>query len=310
MQQKIVITGAAGLVGQNLIARLALKPGVELVAIDKHPTNTALLRRLHPELAVIEADLSEPGHWSEALAGASAIVLNQAQIGGLDPGEFERNNVTASQRVMDAAITHHVPYLVHISSSVVRSKAMDDYSESKRRQENLVASSGLTHVSLRPTLMFGWFDRKHLGWLRRFMDRTPLFPIPGAGDYLRQPLYVGDFVSVIMSCLEQRHVGQHDISGRQPINYGDLIHLIHDIAKPRARIVNIPYGVFWMMLWAYGKINANPPFTTSQLEALVIPEKFPITDWPSTFGVSETPLRAALEETFLDPRYSSVVLDF
>ena len=41
--------------------------------------------------------------------------------------------------------------------------------------------------------MFGWFDRKHLGWLARFMCRVPVFPIPGSGEYLRQPLYVGDF---------------------------------------------------------------------------------------------------------------------
>ena len=24
---------------------------------------------------------------------------------------------------------------------------------------------------LRPTLMFGWFDQKHLGWLSRFMAK-------------------------------------------------------------------------------------------------------------------------------------------
>ena len=30
---------------------------------------------------------------------------------------------------------------------------------------------------LRPTLMFGWFDRKHLGWLARFMQKAPVFPI-------------------------------------------------------------------------------------------------------------------------------------
>ena len=45
--------------------------------------------------------------------------------------------------------------------------------------------------------MFGWFDRKHLGWLARFMQRAPVFPIPGDGRYLRQPLYVGDLCNVI-----------------------------------------------------------------------------------------------------------------
>ncbi|TJW70582.1 MAG: NAD-dependent epimerase/dehydratase family protein, partial [Mesorhizobium sp.] len=60
MSQKIVVTGAAGLVGQNLIARLKLKPGIGIIGIDKHPANTALLRKIHPEIEVIEADLSQP----------------------------------------------------------------------------------------------------------------------------------------------------------------------------------------------------------------------------------------------------------
>ena len=38
---KIVITGAAGLVGQNVIARLKSEPGMQIVGIDKHPSNTA-----------------------------------------------------------------------------------------------------------------------------------------------------------------------------------------------------------------------------------------------------------------------------
>jgi nucleoside-diphosphate-sugar epimerase len=37
--RKIVITGAAGLVGQNLVARLKSRPDLELVGIDKHPAH-------------------------------------------------------------------------------------------------------------------------------------------------------------------------------------------------------------------------------------------------------------------------------
>jgi uncharacterized protein YbjT (DUF2867 family) len=63
--------------------RLKQRGFTRLVAIDKHPVNTATLRRLHPDITVIEADLAEPGAWEAAFAGASTVVLNQAQIGGL-----------------------------------------------------------------------------------------------------------------------------------------------------------------------------------------------------------------------------------
>ena len=158
--------------------------------------------------------------------------------------------------------------------------------------------------------MFGWFDRKHLGWLRRFMDRKPLFPIPGKGNYVRQPLYVGDFVSIIVAAVDRKKTGIFDISGLEQITYANLIDLIHEIVKPRARVVHIPYSVFWLLLWLNARIDRDPPFTTNQLEALVIPETFPVIDWPKEFRVEPTPLRQALSDTFLDPKYSNVTLSF
>ncbi|HYA74390.1 MAG TPA: NAD(P)-dependent oxidoreductase [Roseiarcus sp.] len=307
--KKIIITGAAGLVGQNLTPRLKGR-GYQIVAIDKHKRNTAILRQLHPDIEVIEADLASEGAWSDALAGADALVLNQAQIGGLVRDEFVANNVTATQNLIAAARRHDVPYVVHISSSVVNSKAIDFYTETKRMQERLVDALEIPHLILRPTLMFGWFDRKHLGWLRRFMDRSPLFPIPGDGRYRRQPLYAGDFAAIIGSAIESRIVGTFDISGRTTIDYVALIRLIKEIAKARARIVHIPFGLFWILLRLYALADRNPPFTTKQLEALVIPEVFPIIDWPEIFDVTETPLREALVETYLDPRYSAITLSF
>ena len=46
-------------------------------------------------------------------------------------------------------------YLVHLSSSVVQSAAIDWYTESKKIQEAMVRASGNPVIVLRPTLMFG-----------------------------------------------------------------------------------------------------------------------------------------------------------
>jgi nucleoside-diphosphate-sugar epimerase len=305
----VVVTGAAGLVGQNLIPRLKAR-GHRVVGIDKHPTNTKRLRELHPDIEVIEADLAAPGDWARAFEGVDAVVLNQAQIGGIDRAAFVANNITATQNVLEAMAAHRTPYFVHVSSSVVNSKAQDLYVETKTAQEKLVDGCPIPHVVLRPTLMFGWFDRKHLGWLRRFMDRSPVFPIPGDGRFRRQPLYAGDFSAVIAAALERRIEGTYDISGRTEIDYVELIAAIRRIAGARARIVHIPFRLFWALLWVYARFDRGPPFTTNQLEALVIPEVFPVIDWPAIFGVPETPLEAALHETFRDARYSHIVLDF
>ncbi|MGE3332606.1 MAG: NAD-dependent epimerase/dehydratase family protein [Rhodospirillaceae bacterium] len=306
---KIVLLGGAGLVGQNLVVQLKDEGFANLTIVDKHPSNVAVLRKLHPELTVLEADMALPGAWQDAFAGANSVVMLQAQIGGEDESAFTRNNVESTVQAIAACKRHDVPYIVHISSSVINSQAVDWYTETKKAQEKVIADSGIRHVVLRPTLMFGWFDRKHLGWLSRFMRRAPIFPIPGSGRYLRQPLFVLDFCRIIRSCLEQRTTGAYNITGRDRVDYIDIIRTVKREAGAGAMIVRIPYSLFWVLLKVYALFDKDPPFTTKQLEALVIPEEFELIPWWDIFNVPVTPFADAVRETFKG-RYADVVLAF
>ena len=309
---RIALPGGAGLVGQNLVAHLKDHGYNNLVVIDKHHANLAILRQSHPDLDVIEADLAEPGAWQQAITGADVVVMLQAQIGDKNPDPFVRNNVTSTEHVLNACRAAAVtPYLVHISSSVVKSVADDHYTRTKRSQEDMVLASGIACVVLRPTLMFGWFDRKHLGWLSRFMQKVPVFPVPGDGRYMRQPLYAGDFSSIIVSCIERRITGQvYNITGLERVDYIDIIREIKRATGARAAIVKIPVGLFGALLKTWALFDANPPFTADQLKALVAHDEFEVIDWPGIFGVQATPFRTAIDATFNHPTYSRVVLEF
>jgi nucleoside-diphosphate-sugar epimerase len=310
-ERKILLPGGAGLVGQNLVARLRAKGYTNIVVLDKHGNNLEVLKRLQPDVVAEHADLAEPGPWRAHFQDADAVVMLQAQIGGNDPVAFERNNVTATRLILETLKENNVSQLVHISSSVVQSVADDYYTNSKKAQEALVLESRIPCPILRPTLMFGWFDRKHLGWLSRFMKKVPVFPIPGHGRYMRQPLYVGDFCSVILSCLENEGpVGPYNISGHEKIDYIDIIREIKRATGARAIITRIPYRLFHGLLWTWSVFDRNPPFTTQQLAALIACDEFEVIDWPGIFNVPQTPFRDAISETFNDPLYGGVELEF
>jgi nucleoside-diphosphate-sugar epimerase len=308
---KVAITGAAGLIGQNLIIRLKARGYRSIVGIDKHPANTPILARLHPDITTISADLAKDDGWQDALKGVEVLVVGHAQIGGSDPKPFRDNNVVATQRLIDAAEKAGVSRIVHISSSVVNSAAIDWYTETKKEQEQIVKASSMPSVVLRPTLMFGLFDRKHIGWLARFMQRVPVFPVPGTGRFRRQPLYAGNFCDIIIACMEGKGTGgAFNISGLETIDYIELIRLVRKATGAKTPILRIPYSLFWMLLWLYARFDREPPFTTRQLEALVIPELFEVIDWPGIFGVQPLSLAEALKETFGPSRYSDIVLEF
>ncbi|WP_164263068.1 NAD-dependent epimerase/dehydratase family protein [Stenotrophomonas maltophilia] len=306
---KIVITGAAGLVGQNLIVEMKQQGYTRLVAIDKHAHNLDILRKLHPEVETVLADLAEPGAWAERFSGARLVVQLHAQITGKTTDLFVRNNLTATGHVLAACKAASVPYMVHISSSVVNSVAKDDYTDTKREQEHMVVASGQRHCVLRPTLMFGWFDPKHLGWLSRFMARTPVFPIPGDGRFMRQPLYERDFCRCIAKCIETEPDGEvFDIVGDTRVDYVDIIRTIKRVKKLHTMIVHIPIGFFGFLLRIYSLFSSKPPFTADQLKALSAGDDFKGVDTEAVFGVKQTPFEAAIRESYTDPRYSHIVL--
>lgn len=306
---RIVLTGAAGLVGQNLVVELERQGFTNLVAIDKHAHNLAILGRLHPGVETIEADLAEPGPWEDSFRGAHCIVQLHAQITDKRPEPFERNNITATRRVLECVRTHAVPYLVHISSSVVNSIADDDYTRTKKLQEALVVESGIAHCVLRPTLMFGWFDPKHLGWLSRFMEKTPLFPIPGDGRFMRQPLYERDFCRCIVECITRQPDGTvYDVVGDTRIDYVDIIRTIKRVKGLRTLLVHIPMSFFAWLLRTYALFSRKPPFTADQLKALSAGDDFQGIDTATVFGVIQTPFEDAVRESYCDARYSHIIL--
>lgn len=308
----IVIPGGAGLVGQNLVVKLKELGFKNITILDKHNENLDVLSELHPTVSVVCVDLSTSGSWQEYISNSDVVIMLQAQIGGLDRDSFYCNNVDSTVLILDAIRLSKNPIkLVHVSSSVVNSIADDWYTETKTIQEKLVQNSGIEATILRPTLMFGWFDRKHMGWLASFMKKLPIFPIPGHGRYLRQPLYVGDFCDIIISIIQNSGpAGCFDITGQQSIDYIDLIKLLKQSTKSSTMIFKIPYWLFSLLLKFWSFFDKNPPFTNNQLEALVAGDIFKSSDWQDVFGVKSTNLEEAFNETFNDPRYSKITMKF
>ena len=60
---EILITGGAGLVGQNLVLLLSEQGFENITVIDKNEPNLTLLKKLNPKIKTISADLSQKGSW-------------------------------------------------------------------------------------------------------------------------------------------------------------------------------------------------------------------------------------------------------
>ena len=311
---KIFIPGGAGLVGINLIAAIKERcPNWELVVVDKKYQSIKIAEELFPNVKFICEDLTKDTkqQWILEIKKCDVCIMLQAEIGSKNSNLFELNNVISTKIILKQLKNAGIKRVIHVSSSVVNSSSDDLYTQTKRKQEFLVEESFPKCVILRPTLMFGWFDRKHLGWLANFMIKLPLFPIPGKGDFVRQPLFVSDFCSIIISCIIDRSIsGKYNISGLEKIKYLRLMRMLKEIKSSRILFIHLPISIFAFLLKIWALISKNPAFTTSQLYSLIAGDEFEIIDWPNIFKVKSTPFKEALKITHKHKRYSKINIPF
>ena len=312
---KIFIPGGAGLVGLNLIYLLSKShPEWEILVVDKNKSSINIAKKLFKRVNFICEDLSfsKNSKWLSMIKNYNVCIMLQAEIGNKDPYQFEKNNVITTKNILEAINKSNINRLIHVSSSVVNSVCDDLYTKTKSKQEDLIKKNwGKNLIILRPTLMFGWFDRKHLGWLQKFMNRFPLFPIPGNGKFIRQPLFVKDFCKIIQSCIiNQEIIGEFDITGLQRITYIKLMKIIRSTSKNNPIFINLPIPVFSFLLQVWSFIARRPAFTVSQLEALTAGDEFELINWPKIFSVKPTNIDEAIKITYCNSIFSDINLPF
>lgn len=152
---RIVVTGGSGHLGWYVLRHL-VERGDEITCLVRRGSRDRL-RGVWNRLRVVEADLGRTGRWTEVLAGADCLVhlvgiLNEDRAQG---NTYERVHVELAGRVIDAAVAGKVGHVVWMSSLLKPPFAGDKYLATKRRGEQLLINSGLSHTIFRPLVITG-----------------------------------------------------------------------------------------------------------------------------------------------------------
>ena len=305
----IIITGAAGEVGLNLI-NLLNKKNYEIIAIDKNKTNLKLLKKLFPSVKCYCFDLAKNSYsWQKLFKNINVVIQLHAQISSPKLEPFIKNNIISIKNVVSVCEKYKIKNLIHASSSVVISVANDNYTKTKREGEKIVKKSIVPHTILRPTLMYGCFDIKHLGFLTTLFDISPIFPMPGSGKYIRQPLFVEDFAKIIINLIDKKPKNEiYNIVGKEKLFFIDLLRIIAKQKKKKILFATIPILLFNFMLRTYSFITGKTHYVPEQLAAMTAGDIFPVIDWEKIFLVKYTKYKEGVKKMLSSKYYSYYIL--
>jgi UDP-glucuronate 4-epimerase len=254
---RALVTGAAGFIGSTLCEEL-VAGGHDVVGVDcftnyydvwRKAQNIQGLRH-ESRFQFVGRDLScDPVE--DLVAGVDTVFHLAGQPGvrlsfGQSFAAYVRHNITATQRLLEAASLTELDAFVYASSSSVYGNAdtwptsetaprspVSPYGMTKAATEDLASVyhrvAGVPVVGLRYFTVYGPRQRPDMAF-SRFIERAlagqPLC-ILGDGRQVRDFTYVGDAVAATLAAARHgRHGAVYNIGGGRPVELRDVIPVI------------------------------------------------------------------------------------
>lgn len=145
---KILVIGATGALGRPVVKGL-LARGVQVRALNRHPEQAADLVQAGAE--VVAGDLTDRASIEVACAGVQRVLAAAHSIMGRGRWRSEAVDDVGHRALIDVARQAGVQRLVYTSGMGGTADHPVDFFRTKHRIEQLVRSSGIENVVLRPS---------------------------------------------------------------------------------------------------------------------------------------------------------------
>jgi uncharacterized protein YbjT (DUF2867 family) len=218
---------------------------------------------------LVEGDVTDPGSLRAACAGVDAVVHLVAIIRGTRP-DFERVMAQGTRDVVAAAKAAGVRRFVLASALGVDERTKDavPYFAAKWAMERAVRESGLEHVIIRPSFVFGK-DGGVLPTFVRLARLAPVTPIVGPGTQRLQPIWVEDVAAYYARALDEPGVANRifEIGGPDAPTRTEFWSRLKRVLGARRPTLHVPFGVMRAQAALTEKLP-GAPVTRDQLTML------------------------------------------
>ena len=291
---RVAVTGANGFVGRHVIARLLLGGHDVRALISERPgAESELPESGRGKMDVRRADVRRPDSLRGAFDGIDAVIHTVA-VATERKQKFAEVNVAGVSHVVAEARRASVGRIVHMGALGADSTSPYPYLRSKGQGEALVTGSGIAHVVLQPSLLFGegddFFPRLAFSLI------FPIVPVPGDGKARFQPLHVDDMAQALVAAIERSEIsGVHQIGGAEPVTYDEMLVETMRGTGRRRPTLHVPVPLMKPPAVVMGLVMADPPVTVSQLDLLAVDNTPHPNALEPVFGVHPRPFKGALD---------------
>jgi len=257
------VTGAFSYIGKYITHRL-LSEGRQVITLTNKP---ATLSPFGDQVKAYPLDFGHLEDMTAALVGVETLYNTYWVRFNYKQTTFERA-LQYTQMLFQAAHNAGVQRIVHISITNPSIDSRSPYFHGKAVIEQFLQQSEFIHAIIRPTVVFGQEDIliNNIAFLLR---HSPIFAIPGSGNYRLQPIYVEDLAGIAVQAGQSSENQIIDAVGPDTLSFNALVHLIAEAVGSQAWIVHLPPELGLFLSRVIGALFNDVLLTRDELKGLM-----------------------------------------
>ena len=283
---KLLITGAAGFLGAELVRR-AQAQGHWVRAMIRSSSRRE--RVTLSEEQIYTGDLAEPSTLPGAVDGIEGVIHCAAATSEGTPDEAlsQKVNVEGTRALLEAARAAGVHHWVQISSMSAHPGSTSVYGRTKLAADEILRAGPTPPqwTILRPSLIYGPGEKGLVDKTIKLMKKLPVIPVVGSGREPIRPVHVGDVAEAALHCLQdEKATGKtYMIGGADEVTLNEFLIRLTRTLGLRRPLLHIPIPICRLMARILSKILKNPPITEDNvlgvLQAQRVDHQPAVSDW-------------------------------
>jgi uncharacterized protein YbjT (DUF2867 family) len=281
-----LVTGATNFIGRAVLRELASDP-VPIRALIQ-PARRSPQLPYGVELDVALAALGDERGVRAAMVGVDTLIHLAGNWLEQDEAHPEEREVTAAENLALAAADAGVRQIIVLSLLGADRASAYPLLRSKALAEDPFRTSGVPTTILRSAILYGEGDSFTTGIARLAAAAPLLFPIPGDGSTVLQPLWVDDLATCVHWALgDADHFdGTYEIGGPEYLTFRQIV----DMVLQRASMMRIPLPIRPPLLRFLARLLSRvirPPFVSRHwIDYLAVNRTTDLNTLPEEFALA------------------------
>lgn len=288
----ILVTGGAGFVGNNIIAKLVEKDYSVRAAVRNPEKAEQRLGKFGDSIEIVQADVTHRDEWRPLMHNVDAVIHTVAISMEKGGQTYEEVNYQGTINVVDAAVSEGVTRFINISQNGADADLPYDFLASKGKAQDYVAmQENLRWTAMRPSTIFGPQD-EFFNTFARLVKLTPIiFPMIGGGKAEFQPVSIYDVAEATVRSLDDEStVGKNlGLGGPEVLTLGEIEKRVVKALDTSRIFVPAPVALLRPVVFIMENTLPGSPVSSNLLDLLAVPNTIPNNALVEQFGMEPIP---------------------